>query len=124
LPAHTKLLKGARRLILAQLHQGVTPERVALTLVLGAALAVFPILGATTLLCAGAALCLRLNQPAIQLVNYFCYPLQLALLVPFYRLGERLGAPHLSLSIPQLVERFRALLYFACRPALRRLART
>ena len=95
-------------LILAQLRQGITPEKIALTLALGAVLAVFPILGSTTLLCAGAALWLRLNQPIIQLLNYLCYPLQLVLLLPLYRAGESLGAPHLSLSIPQLVARFQA----------------
>ncbi|MDR3417656.1 MAG: DUF2062 domain-containing protein [Nevskia sp.] len=93
-------------LIVAQLRQGITPDRIALTLALGAVLAVFPILGSTTALCAAAALWLRLNQPIIQLVNWFCYPLQLALLIPFYSAGEWLGAPHLALSVPQLVQRF------------------
>jgi uncharacterized protein (DUF2062 family) len=95
-------------LIVAQLSQGITPDRIALTLALGSVLAVFPILGATTFLCAAAALWLRLNQPVIQLVNWLCYPLQLVLLIPFYRAGEWLGAPHLSLSIPQLAQRFQA----------------
>jgi hypothetical protein len=94
--------------ILAQLKQGITPEKIALTLALGATLAVFPIIGSTTLLCGLAALALRLNQPIIQLVNYLLYPLQFALLLPFLRAGEWFGAPHLSLSIPQMVERFRA----------------
>lgn len=95
-------------LIVAQLRQGITPDQIALTLALGFVLAVFPILGSTTLLCAGAALWLRLNQPVIQLVNYLCYPLQIALLLPLYHAGEWLGAPHLALSIPQLMDRFRA----------------
>jgi uncharacterized protein (DUF2062 family) len=95
-------------LIVAQLRQGITPEKIALTLALGMVLAAFPILGSTTLLCALAALWLRLNQPIIQLVNYLCYPLQFALLLPLYRAGEWLGAPHLSLSIPQLMARFQA----------------
>ncbi len=94
--------------VVAQFRQGITPEKIALTVALGGVLAVFPILGSTTLLCGLAAFCLGLNQPIIQLVNYFCYPLQLALLLPFYRAGEWLGAPHLALSIPQLVDRFRA----------------
>jgi hypothetical protein len=38
-------------------------------------LGVFPAPGCPTLLCALAALVLRLNPPAIQLVNYFVYPL-------------------------------------------------
>ena len=95
-------------LIVAQLRQGITPEKIALTVTLGIVLAMFPILGSTTLLCAGAALWLRLNQPLIQLVNYLCYPLQFLMLIPLYRAGEWLGAPHLSLSIPQLMERFKA----------------
>jgi hypothetical protein len=39
-------------------------------------------------LCAIAALVLRLNLPAIQTVNYLVYPLQLVLLVPFYGAGN------------------------------------
>ncbi len=76
--------------ILALLRQGVTPEKISLSIVLGIALGVFPVLGSTTLLCAMAAVALRLNLPAIQLVNYLVYPLQLALLLPFIRLGERI----------------------------------
>lgn len=94
--------------IINQLRQGITPEKIALTLALGFVLAVFPILGSTTILCALAALLLRLNQPIIQLVNYLAYPLQFLLLIPFYRAGEWFGAPHLALSIPEMIERFRA----------------
>src|ERR1700730_11684961 len=91
------------RPILDLLRQGVTPEKIALSLALGIALGVFPLLGSTTALCALAALVLRLNLTVIQLVNYFVYPLQIALLIPFFRLGERLfRAPHLPLSVPQI----------------------
>ncbi len=91
------------RPILDLLRQGVTPEKIALSIALGVALGVFPVLGSTTALCALAALALRLNLPAIQVVNYFVYPLQIGLLVPFFRLGERLfRAPHLPLSVPQI----------------------
>ena len=72
-----------RRLILPILNllrQGITPEKIALSIAFGIALGVFPVIGATTLLCAAAAIVLRLNLPAIQLVNYFVYPLQIALL--------------------------------------------
>lgn len=47
-------------------------------------------LGSTTLLCAAAALIFGLNLPAIQLVNYLVYPIQLLLLMPFIRIGEKL----------------------------------
>jgi uncharacterized protein (DUF2062 family) len=91
------------RPIVDLLRQGVTPEKIALSVALGVMLGVFPVLGSTTALCALAAFAWQLNLPAIQIVNYFVYPLQIALLVPFFRLGERLfHAPHLPLSAPQI----------------------
>lgn len=96
--------------IVAQLKQGITPRKIALTLALGGTLGIFPILGATTALCAIAGVWLRLNQPIIQLVNYLVYPLQIALLIPFYRAGERLfGAePVPIVNVADLVARFGA----------------
>ena len=41
--------------IAGQLKQGITPEKIALTIALGMALGIFPILGSTMLLCALAA---------------------------------------------------------------------
>ena len=94
--------------IVGQLRQGITPEKIALTIALGGTLGIFPILGSTTILCAIAAYWLRLNQPIIHLVHYFAYPAQLALLIPFYRAGETLfGKPHVPLSIPFLLGSFR-----------------
>jgi uncharacterized protein (DUF2062 family) len=96
--------------VVAQLRQGIAPEQVALTLALGGVLGIFPILGATTLLCGVIGVWLRLNQPLIQLVNYLAYPLQILLLIPFYRAGERLfGAePVPIVNVPDLVARFGA----------------
>lgn len=72
------------------LRQGITPEKIALTVAIGAVLGVFPMLGSTTLLCTAAAVILRLNLPAIQMVNYLMYPLQLILFLPFLQAGSRL----------------------------------
>lgn len=96
--------------VIAQLRQGITPEKIALTLALAAALGIFPILGATTALCGIAALLLRLNQPLIQLVNYLLTPVHLVLLLPFYRAGEILfGQPHVPIfSVTELLARFEA----------------
>lgn len=69
------------------LSQGVSPEKISLTIALGIILGVTPVLGSTMLLCTLAAIILRLNLPAIQLVNGVVYPLQFMLLIPFYRLG-------------------------------------
>lgn len=91
------------RPILDLLKQGVTPEKLALSIALGAVIGVFPALGWTTGMCALAALAFHLNLPAIQIVNYFLYPLQIALILPFFRLGEKLfTAPHLPISVPQI----------------------
>jgi uncharacterized protein (DUF2062 family) len=91
------------RPILDLLRQGVTPEKLALSLALGGALGVFPALGCSTLLCTIVAMVLRLNLPAIQIGNYFVYPIQIALLLPFFRLGEKLfRAAPLPVSIVQI----------------------
>jgi uncharacterized protein (DUF2062 family) len=94
-------------LVLGQLTQGVTPDKIALSIALGLSLGIIPILGVTTMLCAIMAIWLRLNQPVIQFVNWLVYPLQLALVLVFIRIGEWIThAPVLSLSIPVLIQKF------------------
>lgn len=82
--------------------EGLSSETIALSVAVGFVLGVFPVFGCPTLLCALAAIVWRLNLPAVQLVNYLVYPLQIALLVPFFRLGERLFRRHeaSSLAVP------------------------
>ena len=70
------------------LQTGMSVQKISLCIAFGIVLGIFPVLGATTLLCAVAAFILRLNLPAIQVVNYVVYPLQIFLLVPFYILGS------------------------------------
>jgi len=94
---HRKLIQPFIEL----LKQGVTPGKIALTIALGISLGVIPVIGSTTMLCTLAALTLRLNLPAILLVNGLVYPLQLALLVPFLRSGAwifRVEGPKLSIG--------------------------
>ena len=87
------------------LKQGISPEKLALTIALGMILGVTPVLGSTTLLCAAAALALRLNLPAIQLVNGITYPMQFILLIPYYRLGAWMfGADASSISLKGVLE--------------------
>jgi uncharacterized protein (DUF2062 family) len=69
------------------LCQGVSPRRLAVTLALGFAIGCIPVIGIPTVLCAALAFGLRLNLPAIQAANYAAMPLQLALILPFVRLG-------------------------------------
>jgi hypothetical protein len=90
--------------VLDMLRQGLSPEGLAWSLAVGIALGIIPLFGMSTLLCVGAAVAFRLNQPAVQLANYLAYPLQILLLLPFIRLGERLfAAPRLPMSLSQLL---------------------
>ncbi|MEO8018943.1 MAG: DUF2062 domain-containing protein [Pseudomonadota bacterium] len=92
-----------RRLVtplLALLRQGVTPRELALCLSLGSAIGLIPVLGLSTALCAAVAIFLKLNMPAIQLVNYLLMPLQLLLIIPLLRFGELLtNAPRFPLTL-------------------------
>lgn len=98
-----RLLDPLRALLL----QGITPRQLALSLAVGAAVGTFPVLGTTTLLCLAIALVLRLNVVAIQLVNWVVYPVQILLLIPFYRMGSLLFATqHPTFSASQLLSRF------------------
>ena len=81
--------------------QGVSPRKLALTISLGIFIGTVPVLWGSTLLCAVLAVLFRLNHPSIQAANYLVYPLQLALIVPFYRVGARIfpWGPSVSLDI-------------------------
>ena len=141
------------RPVVEQLTQGLSPDAIALTIAVGLAIAVIPVVGTTTVLCTTAAIVLRLNQPLIQAINYLSFPLQLAFIVPYLRLGRILfGGVPIQMSAPELaafvtsrpVEAFAALwrvtlqalgawfltvpiivavVYFALRPVLRSAAR-
>jgi uncharacterized protein (DUF2062 family) len=95
--------------VVAQLKQGISPEKLALTVAIGGAIAVFPVLGTTTTLCLIAGITFKLNQPLLQLVNYLLYPVQLALVVAFIRAGEFLfGAPRIPFSVADWAAKFHA----------------
>ena len=91
--------------IVALLRQGLAPRELALCLALGTGIGLFPVLGVSTPLLALIALLQRLNLAAIQLVNYFIYPLQLLLIIPFVRLGETVtGAAPQPLTVGAALE--------------------
>ena len=90
--------------IRAQMWQGLSPAGLAWSLCLAAACSLCPVIGVTTLLCGGVGLAFRLNHPVMQTVNYAAYPLQIALLLPFWRLGERIfGAPRMDLDLGRIL---------------------
>ena len=81
--------------------QGVSPRELALTISLGIFIGTVPVLWGSTLICAVLAVLFRLNHPSIQAANYLVYPIQLALIVPFYRIGAGIfhWGPSVSLDI-------------------------
>jgi uncharacterized protein (DUF2062 family) len=86
--------------IVAQLTQGLTPEKIALTIAIGGSIAMFPILGTTTILCLIVGVFMKLNQPIIQAVNYACTPIHLTFIYYSFRWGERLfGVEHTRLEL-------------------------
>jgi uncharacterized protein (DUF2062 family) len=98
------LLQRIRDPVHRQLTQGLSPEKVAMTVAVGLTIAVNPIVGTTTVLCFAAAVVLRLNQPIIQAINFSTYALQLLLIFPFIRLGEWLfRAPREHRSLERLL---------------------
>ena len=82
-----KLLKSFTDRLIGFLKQGITPEKLALTIAIGALLGTIPMLGTTTILCTIAAFAFGLNLAAIQLINGIVYPLQLILIIPFLKAG-------------------------------------
>lgn len=94
--------------LLAQLKQGVTPDRMALTVGVGAACSVLPFLGFTTVLNLGVGVWLRLNQPVMQILNQLLGPVQLLMIVVYVRIGEKIwGAPPMPLSVGTLMKSFK-----------------
>jgi uncharacterized protein (DUF2062 family) len=86
---------------------GLTPQKLAQTLCIGCALGILPLLWGTTLICLLVAHILKLNHVVLQSLNYLFYPLQLVLLVPFFKLGTRLfpwGPPLPSQLIASLMQ--------------------
>jgi len=69
------------------LSSGLTPKKLAITICMGAALGLLPVVWGTTLICLMLAHIFKLNHAALQSINYLLYPLQLALLIPFFKLG-------------------------------------
>jgi len=89
--------------LVAQLTQGITPEKLALTLAVGGACALFPILGTTTLLCFLVAIVLRLNQPIIQLLNQALWPVHVPVIFACIHFGETLWqVPHTAIRLRRM----------------------
>lgn len=95
----TKILEP----LLNQLRQGATPSKLSLSVAMGAAIGVMPLLGPATFLCVIVGAAFKLNQVALQVGNYVVYGLQLIGIPLFLRYGDILfGASPFSLSPAQI----------------------
>jgi len=93
--------------VIGLLKQGITPEMLALSIVLGFIIGIIPLFGVSTAICALLAVIFRLNIIAIQIANYVAYPLQLIFFIPFIKAGERIiGYTSTSLTITEIVKLF------------------
>jgi uncharacterized protein (DUF2062 family) len=91
----------------AILNQGIAPKKIAMALSVGAVIGIFPVIGATILLGTGIAILFRLNLPALHLANMVIYPVQLLLLIPFFKFGGWLfGSEPLAMTATDLAAMF------------------
>ncbi|EPS73525.1 hypothetical protein M569_01233, partial [Genlisea aurea] len=83
------------------LRRGTEPKKLAFSASVGFTLGLFPICGVTVFLCgiAIAILGSYCHAPTVMLANFIATPVELSLVVPFLRLGERMaGGPHFPLT--------------------------
>jgi uncharacterized protein (DUF2062 family) len=80
-----KLRETIAKSVKLLVNSNLSPKKLALTIALGVTLGAIPLLWGASILCVVGAWALRLNQVCLQVVNYLAWPLQLALLIPFYR---------------------------------------
>lgn len=87
------------------LKQGTSPHKLAISISLGFVLGLFPMLGVTTFVGFAISFVFKLNVAAIQLVNYLMYPVQIALIIPFIKIGSWLfGTDSINYTITELIE--------------------
>jgi len=67
---------------------GATPQRLAWSIAVGIVVGLNPVVGSTTALCLSLSFAFRLNIVAAQIANHAMFPLELALVLPFIRLGS------------------------------------
>lgn len=102
---------------------GLTLRKLVLTLCVGGAMGILPLVWGTSFICFWLAHRFGLNHLVLQSINYLLYPLQIALLIPFCKLGLLLVpwgptvAPDqlLTLAHSGLAAAFTLLLWLSCK---------
>lgn len=91
-----------------QLQTGITPQRLATSVAVGAVIGTFPVLGSTTLLGLACGFTFRLNHLAVQILLNITYPLQLVFLLPLLAAGGKLLDAPVPVSLDALQTQFKA----------------
>jgi len=74
--------------IIDLMRQGLSPEKLGLSLAFGITGGLFPIPGTTSIICAAFIYFFKLNLVATQVANLCMTPLDLALMIPFIKAGD------------------------------------
>lgn len=91
------------------LTQGMTPRKLAATITLGTVVGIVPAFGVSSAIGTVLAARLRLNIAATVLVGYLVHPLQLLLMIPFFRMGIMVfGLSELRLTLGEMIALFKA----------------
>lgn len=91
------------------LGQGISIERMAVSLALGITVGLIPFYGLTTILVGAIALSLRLNFLAMQVAHYLVHPIQLVLIIPFFKLGSAvMKGASVSFTVKEYLHLFKA----------------
>lgn len=77
------MIQKIKNLIVSQLTQGATPEKLAQSVSAGILIGCFPLLGFTTGLAALSGFLFKLNHIVVQTTHYMLYPVQI-ILIPVY----------------------------------------
>lgn len=94
--------------ITTAIKEGISIERLSVSLALGITIGLIPLYGITTLIVGLIALSLKLNFVAMQIAHYIVHPLQIALIIPFLKLGDTLmKSGSISFSVQQYIHLFK-----------------
>jgi len=91
------------------LKNGISQKRIAVSLALGITVGLIPFYGLTTILVAAIALLLKLDLIIMQVVHYIVHPIQIALIVPFFKAGNFFFSDNtINFTFREYVEFFKA----------------
>jgi uncharacterized protein (DUF2062 family) len=91
------------------IKNGISQKRLATSLALGIIIGLIPFYGLTTILVGLIAITLRLDFVIMQVVHYIVHPVQIALLIPFFKAGNFVfGKSSIDFSLREYISYFKS----------------